>query len=217
MKWVTECKHRWGVRWQKGKVADKKQNEDRTGIYITMIKAQTLGMPISQSQGAMRCSDWSIAKQNQGILPEDLQIITPQRQAWLLIFSLCFKFSSIIRLETKPKWPTFAAQHRLLNWPQSLITTGGASSTNNTSHIHVYGPLTNCKNLGLASGFHVCHSHSHGQFSFSWGVETNLKKEVGLFLFPFWSFFVLSQNLSHNLHSFFFKRLGGGSRPNLFF
>lgn len=74
-----KCKNGWGVRQQKGKVTDKKQNEDRTGIYIKMIKAQTLGMPISQSEGAMQCSDWSIAKQNQGILPEDLQIIRPQR------------------------------------------------------------------------------------------------------------------------------------------
>ena len=95
-----KCKNRCGVRWQKGKVADKK-NEGRTGIYIKMIKAQTLGMPISQSRGAMQCSDWSIAKQNQGILPEDLQIIMPQRLRPDYWFSV---FTSKVQSDWKRNW-----------------------------------------------------------------------------------------------------------------
>ena len=128
----------------------------------------------------------------------------PKTEAWLLIFSLYFK--STIRLETKLKWPTFAAQHRLLNWPQSLITTGGASSTNNTSCIHVYGLFywQTAKTWVWPADFmfvtltlsDTSHSVERRRCR-NYFLKGREKRSRPVF-------FLLSPNLNHNFDSFFF-------------
>ena len=50
----------------------------------------------------------------------------------------CLQFYSLIKSQTKLKWPMFSSQYRLLNWPKLPIAAGRASSSD-SSYVEVHG------------------------------------------------------------------------------